>query len=73
VVYFFRRGKPALPLALFAKGVGLDVSIPDPFPRTAISLVGSGVTLMFVVIPVHSFLVFGAVLPVFNEPTAARI
>jgi hypothetical protein len=70
---FLSRGKPALPLALFTKRVGLDVSITDAFPCTAVSFIGFRVTLMFVVISIHSFLVFSAVLPVIGEPTAARI
>jgi hypothetical protein len=70
---FLSRGKPALPLALFTKGVGLDVSITDAFPCTAVSFIGFWITLMFVVIPVHSFLVFSAVLPVIGEPTAAGV
>ena len=73
MVYFLSRGKPALPLALFTKRVSLDVSITDVFPCTAVSFVGFRVTLILVVIPVHSFLVFSAVLPVTNEPTAAGI
>jgi hypothetical protein len=70
---FLSRGKPALPLALFTKGVDLDVSIADAFPCTAVSFVGCRVALMFVVISIHSFLVFSAVLPVTNEPTAAGV
>ena len=70
---FLSRGKPALPLALFTKGVGLDVSITDAFPCTTVSFVGFRVTLILVVIPVHGFLMFSAVLPVIGEPTAAGI
>jgi hypothetical protein len=70
---FLSRGKPALPLALFTKGVDLDVSIADAFPCTAVSFVGCRVALMFVVISIHSFLVFSAVLPVIGEPTAAGV
>jgi hypothetical protein len=70
---FLSRDKPALPLALFTKRMSFDVSIPNPFPGPAVSFVGGRVSLIFVVISIHSFLVFSAVLPVIGEPTAARI
>jgi len=70
---FLSRGKPALPLALFAKGVSLDVSIPDSFPGTTVSFIGLRVPLILVIVPIHSFLVFSAVLPVIGEPTAAGV
>jgi hypothetical protein len=73
MVYFLSRGKPALPLALFTKGMGFNVSIPDSFPGTTVSFIGLRVPLILVIVPVHSFLVFSAVLPVTNEPTAAGI
>jgi hypothetical protein len=70
---FLSRGKPALPLALFAERMGFNVSIPDPLPRTTVSFIGFWVTLILVVIPVHGFLMFSAVLPVIGEPTAAGV
>jgi hypothetical protein len=70
---FLSRGKSALLLAFFTKGMGLDVSIPYSLPSTAISFIGLRVPLILVIVPVHSFLVFSAVLPVIGEPTAARI
>lgn len=70
---FLSRSKSTLSLAFFTKGVGLDVSIPYSLPGTAISFIGLRVPLILVIVPVHSFLVFSAVLPVTNEPTAAGI
>jgi hypothetical protein len=73
MVYFLSRGKPALPLALFTKGMGFNVFVPDSLPGTAVSFVGFRVPLILVIVHVHSLLVLGAVLPVNNEPTAAGI
>jgi hypothetical protein len=49
-MHFFGRGKPALPLALFAERMGFNVSIPDPLPRTTVTFVRFRVTLVFVVL-----------------------
>ena len=73
MVYFVGRGKPALPFAIFTKGMGFNVFIPYSLPGTTVTFVGLGVPLILVIVPVHSFLVFSAVLPVTNEPTAAGI
>jgi hypothetical protein len=73
MMYFFCSGKLALLLTLFAERAGLNVTIPNTLPSSAISFVGSGVALKLVVVFVHCFLVLGTVLLAFCKPTAAGV
>ena len=73
MVYFFSSGKLALLLTLFAERMRLDVAITNTLPGTAISFVGSRITLELVVVFVHYYLVLGTVLLTFSKPTATGI
>jgi hypothetical protein len=73
VVYLFSWSETALFLALLTKRMRLDVAVTDTLPSTTISLIGSRVTFILVVMFVHCFLMLGAVLLTFSKPTAAGV
>jgi len=73
VVHFLGRGKPILFLTLFTERMRLDVTVTDTLPSTTVSLVGSRVTFVLIVMFVHCFLMLGTVLLAFSKPTAAGI
>jgi hypothetical protein len=73
VVDFLCGCQLALLLAFLAKRVRLDVAVTDSLPASAVAFVGLGVSLVLVVLFVHDFLMLGAVLLMYSEPTAAGI
>jgi hypothetical protein len=73
VVYLFGRGKLILLLTFLTERMRLDVAVTDAFPCTAVSLVGSRVTFVLIVMFVHCLFMLGTVLPAFSKPTAAGV
>ena len=73
VVHLFGRRQLDLLLTFLADRVGLDVTVADALPRTAVAFVGLGVPLVLVVLFVHDLLVLGTVLLTRGEPTATGI
>ena len=73
VVDFLSRRKLALLLTLLAEWMRFYITVTDTLPSTTISLIGSRVTFILVVMFVHCFLMLGAVLLTFSKPTAAGI
>jgi hypothetical protein len=73
VVNLLGGSEPTLFLTLLTERVRLDVAITDTLPGTTISLIGSGVTFVLVVVFVHNLLMFGTVLLAFSKPTAAGV
>jgi hypothetical protein len=73
VVYLFGGSELTLLLALLTKRMRLDVTVTDTLPSTTVSLVGSRVTFVLIVMFVHFFLMLGTVLLAFSKPTAAGI
>jgi len=73
VVNLFSWSDLSLFLTLLAERMRLDVAVTDTLPSTTISLIGSRVTFILVVMFVHCFLMLGAVLLTFSKPTAAGV
>jgi hypothetical protein len=73
VVYLFGRSELALLLTFLAERMRLDVAVTDTLPSTTISLVGSGITFVLVVLFIHCFLMLGTVLLAYSKPTAAGV
>jgi hypothetical protein len=73
VVHFLGWRQPVLFLTLLTEWVRFDVTITDTLPGTTISFVGSGVTLVLVVLFCDNLLMFGTVLLVLGKPTAAGV
>jgi hypothetical protein len=73
VVYLFGGSKLALFIALLTKRMRLDVAVTDTLPGTTVSLVGSGVTFILVVVFVHCLFMLGTVLLAVCKPTATGI
>jgi hypothetical protein len=73
VVYLFGRSELTLFLTLFTERMRLDVAVTDTLPSTTVSLVGSRVTFVLIVMFVHCLFMLGTVLPAFSKPTAAGV
>ena len=72
-MYLFGGSEPALFLALLTKRMRLDVAVTDTLPGTTVSLVGSGVAFVLVVLFCNNLLMLGTVLLAIRKPTAAGI
>ena len=72
VMHFLRGCQPSFLFTLFAQRMRLDVLQPYPAPCSAVTLVGVGISLVFVVMVLSDLPVFVAV-PTVGQHAATRI